>query len=55
MKLKELLKGLEILSATADLETEIAQVQYDSRRVGAGDLFLVYPNEIIFKETEEAP
>ena len=39
MKLKELLKGLEILSATADLETEIAQVQYDSRRVGAGDLF----------------
>ena len=39
MKLKELLKCLEILSATADLETEIAQVQYDSRRVGAGDLF----------------
>lgn len=39
MKLKELLEGLEILSASADLETEIAQVQYDSRRVGAGDLF----------------
>lgn len=40
MKLKELLAGLEILSANVDLETEVAQVQYDSRRVGAGDLFV---------------
>ena len=40
MKLKELLEGLEILSAKADLETEIAQVCYDSRQVKPGDLFV---------------
>ena len=40
MKLKELLEGLEILSANADLETEIAQVCYDSRQVKPGDLFV---------------
>lgn len=40
MKLKELLAGLEILSANADLETEIAQVCYDSRQVKPGDLFV---------------
>lgn len=40
MKLKELLAGLEIHSVNVDLETEVAQVQYDSRRVGAGDLFV---------------
>ncbi len=40
MKLKELLAGLEVLSANVDLETEIANVQYDSRQVGPGDLFV---------------
>lgn len=40
MKLKELLEGIEILSANADLETEIAQVCYDSRQVRPGDLFV---------------
>ena len=40
MKLKELLKDIEILSATADLETEIAHVRYDSRAVETGDLFV---------------
>ena len=40
MKLKELLAGLEILSANADLETEIARVCYDSRQVKPGDLFV---------------
>lgn len=40
MKLKELLAGLEILSASADLETEIANVSYDSRQVKPGDLFV---------------
>ena len=40
MKLKELLTGLEILSANVDLETEIAQVCYDSREVKPGDLFV---------------
>lgn len=39
MKLKELLAGLEILSATADLEMEISGVSYDSRQVKPGDLF----------------
>ena len=40
MKLKELLTGLELLSATADLETEIAGVSYDSRKAGPGGLFV---------------
>ncbi len=40
MKLKKLLEGLEILSVSADLETEISQVCYDSRQVKPGDLFV---------------
>lgn len=40
MKLKELLAGLEIVSAAADLEMEISDVSYDSRRVKPGDLFV---------------
>ena len=40
MKLKKLLEGLEILSATVALETEIAQVCYDSRQVKPGALFV---------------
>lgn len=40
MKLRELLEGLEILSANVDLETEIAGVSYDSRQVRPGDLFV---------------
>ena len=40
MKLKELLAGLEILSANLDLETEITGVSYDSRQVKSGDLFV---------------
>ena len=40
MKLKELLRGLEILSATADMELEIPSVSYDSRTTRAGDLFV---------------
>ena len=40
MKLKELLKGLEILSAAADLDQEIAGVSYDSRQAGPGGLFV---------------
>ena len=39
MKLKELLSGLEILSATAYLETEITGISYDSRQVKPGELF----------------
>ena len=40
MKLKELLQGLEILSATADMNLEIAGVSYDSRNTQPGDLFV---------------
>ncbi|MCI9643597.1 MAG: UDP-N-acetylmuramoyl-L-alanyl-D-glutamate--2,6-diaminopimelate ligase [Oscillibacter sp.] len=40
MKLKELLAGLEILSSNVNLETEAAQVCYDSRQVKSGDLFV---------------
>ena len=40
MKLKELLAGVEILSAAADLETEVTGVSYDSRQVQPGDLFV---------------
>ena len=40
MKLKELLKGLNILSATADLEAEISGVSYDSRSTQPGQAFV---------------
>ena len=40
MKLKDLLKGLEVLSATADMELEISDVSYDSRTTRPGDLFV---------------
>lgn len=39
MKLGELLRGIQILSATADLETEIGDISYDSRTTRSGDLF----------------
>lgn len=40
MKLKELLAGVPVLSSTADLETEISNVSYDSRETRPGDLFV---------------
>ena len=40
MKLKDLLKGIEIIKATADLQTEITSVTYDSRKAAAGSLFV---------------
>lgn len=40
MKLKELLAGIPVLSSTADLETEIPNVSYDSRNTQPGDLFV---------------
>ena len=33
MKLKDLLAGIEVLASTADLETDIPGVCYDSRKV----------------------
>lgn len=40
MKLQELLAGIPVLDAAADLETEITGVSYDSRRTKPGDLFV---------------
>ena len=40
MKLKELLRDVTILEMTADPETEIGDIRYDSRAVERGDLFV---------------
>lgn len=40
MKLRELLQGIPVLSATADMEMEIPNVSYDSRNTKPGDLFV---------------
>lgn len=40
MKLKDVLKGLEILSTNVDLELEVSDVSYDSRKTKPGDLFV---------------
>ena len=40
MKLKELLKGIEIVKTNADMEMEIREVTYDSRKVTAGSMFV---------------
>ena len=40
MKLKELLQGLEVLEASADMDMEIQTVVYDSRKVTPGSLFV---------------
>ena len=40
MKLNELLRGIEILDSSINLETEILGVSYDSRQTKPGDLFV---------------
>ena len=40
MKLRDLLQGLEIIKATADMDAEIGSVAYDSRKVTPGSLFV---------------
>ena len=40
MKLRELLQGIPVLEATADLERNIEAVAYDSRKVTEGGLFV---------------
>ena len=40
MKLKELLADVKILKATADMELEISDVVYDSRKVQPGGMFV---------------
>ena len=40
MKLKELLKGVPVLQATADPELDVENVYYDSRKVTKNSLFV---------------
>ena len=40
MKLRDILKDLQVLSASADMEREITGIRYDSRLVKPGDLFV---------------
>lgn len=40
MKLNELLKGLTVLAATADMNTDVTDVCYDSRQTAEGGLFV---------------
>ena len=40
MKLNDILKGLEVLSATADMAQEITGVSYDSRTTAPGSVFV---------------
>ena len=40
MKLKELLRNLELMEAHADPDTEITGISYDSRKTKPGDLFV---------------
>jgi len=40
MKLKDLLKNIEVIAATADMEMEISNISYDSRATRSGDLFV---------------
>ena len=40
MKLRELLQGIPVLEATAEMEMEIGAVAYDSRKVTPGGLFV---------------
>ena len=40
MKLKELLNGLTVIEASADMQMEINEVTYDSRKVTPGSLFV---------------
>ena len=40
MKLKDLLTGFEVLQVVGNADVEIADIQFDSRRVGAGSVFV---------------
>ena len=40
MKLKDLLKNVDIISCTADPDMEISGISYDSRKTQPGDLFV---------------
>ncbi len=47
MKLKDLLHGLNILSATADMDMDITGVSYDSRTTAQGDIFVAISGEAV--------
>lgn len=47
MKLNDILKGLEVLSATADMAQEITGVSYDSRTTAPGDVFVAISGEAV--------
>ena len=40
MKLAELVKDIRIIAASADMDTEISGISYDSRLTRPGDLFV---------------
>ena len=40
MKLKELLKDIQVLKTNADMELEIGDIAYDSRKVQPGGMFV---------------
>ena len=40
MKLKEIVKNLELLDFSADMDMEIGGISYDSRKTQPGDLFV---------------
>ena len=40
MKLEQLLKGIKVLNSNVDMDTEISQVVYDSRKVTPGCMFV---------------
>jgi len=45
MTLKELLSGIDIVETGGDLSCEISSIEYDSRRVTPGALFVALPGE----------
>mgnify|MGYP001109861984 FL=1 len=47
MKLNDILKGLEVLSATADMAQEITGVSYDSRTTAPGSVFVAISGEAV--------
>ena len=47
MKLHDLLKGLDIVSITGDLNIDITNIAYDSRKVKENTLFICRLTELL--------
>lgn len=47
MNLKELLKGINYTLISGDLDTEVKDIKYDSRKVEEGDIFVALPGFIV--------